>query len=188
MTVHDFKEQLEYSHGRSDQPYWQEIYRQAFPDMRHMLDLRHNGWHQRAGRDRMIVLSSGRSIYIDEKVRRRAYPDIVVEVWSTYPKNGREPYPPEASSATEGWGQKPLDCDYLAYGFEPTQTCHLIPFLGLRAAWAKRHLEWIEQASQRVSGFRWVVADNGRYNTISIAVPTETLLVQINDALTIIWR
>lgn len=52
MTVHDFNEQLEYSHGRSDQPYWQEIYRQAFPDMRHMLDLRHARRRNQAVKER----------------------------------------------------------------------------------------------------------------------------------------
>lgn len=184
---HDFALSLEYSHRQADQPYWQEVYKQAFPDMMTTLDLRHDGWQQRAGRDRAIVLSSGRMIFVDEKVRTESYPDILVEVWSTYPKNGTEPYRP-VPVAKEGWGQKPLDCDFMAYAFEPTQICHLIPFLGLRAAWAKRHLEWIDKAALRADGFRWVVAPNERYNTISIAVPTKTLLAQINDALTVTWR
>jgi hypothetical protein len=186
-SSHDFNAQLTYSHSQADRPYWHGVYQQAFPDMQHMLDLRHNGWHQRAGRDRMIVLSSGRAIYIDEKVRRKSFPDIAVEVWSTYPKGGEQPYRP-VKNATEGWGQKPLDCDYLAYAFEPTKTCHLIPFLGLRAAWEKRHLDWIQQASRGVNGFRWVVASNQRYDTVSIAVPIGTLLAHINDALTVTWQ
>jgi hypothetical protein len=184
---HDFNDQLAYSHSQADRSYWQKVYRSAFPDMRHTLDLRHDGWHQRAGRDRMVILSSGRTIFVDEKVRSKSYPDIAVEVWSTYPKGGQEPYPP-VKGATEGWGQKPLDCDYLAYAFEPTQTCHLIPFLGLRAAWSKHHPDWIQQASRRVNGFRWVPAPNQRYDTVSIAVPIGTLLAHINDALTVTWR
>lgn len=76
MSVHDFNDQLAYSHSQADRSYWQEVYRQAFPDMRRTLDLRHDGWHQRAGRDRMVILSSGRTIFIDEKVRSKSYPDL----------------------------------------------------------------------------------------------------------------
>jgi len=186
MTTYNFAEQLDYSHRQSDAPWWNEVYRQAFPDMIHSLDLRHQGWHQNAGRDRMIVLNSGRSIYVDEKVRTEAYDDILFEVWSTYPKNGRAPFR-RVPGASEGWGIKPLDCDFLAYAFEPSRTCYLFPFLGLRAAWAKHAPMWIGKATDNEGGYRWIVAPNQRYNTISIAVPTRILQECVNDALTICW-
>lgn len=186
MTVNDFGERLRYSHGQSDAPYWPAVYRQAFPDMVHLLDLRHDGWHQRAGRDRAVILESGRSVYIDEKVRSQDYQDILIEVWSTYPKNGSRPYPVTAGAAP-GWGVKPLDCDFLAYAFERSRICYLLPFLGIRAAWAKHGAMWRSKATNDEGGFRWVKALNRTYNTISIAVPTKILQDCVNDALTVCW-
>lgn len=185
--IHDFDDSLRYSHGQSDQPWWGEVYRRAFPDLATLVDLRHDGWHQRAGRDRAIVLSSGRTVYVDEKVRSEAYDDIAVEVWSTYPKDGTRPFPP-VDGATAGWARKPLDCDWLAYAFVPTQTCVLIPFLGLRAAFEKSRATWISNADQGSNGFRWVCAQNRRYQTVSIAVPIWILNDAITDAMTVCWK
>lgn len=193
MTVHNFDESLAWSHRQSDQPWWEIVYRRAFPDMVSMVDLRGDGWHQRAGRDRAIVLSSGRTVYVDEKVRTVAHDDILVEIWSRYPLNGREPYPQNEHNggpvrgAEPGWARKPLDCDWLAYAFVPTATCYLIPFFGLRAALAICLAPWIGYANNRSKGFRWVSAKNDRYQTISIAVPIPALKQAIDNALTITW-
>jgi len=183
---HDFAASLTYSHSQADQPWWEQVYRRAFPDFVAMVDLRRDGWHQRAGRDRAVVLASGRTIYVDEKVRRKAYDDVAVEVWSTYPKNGRPPYPPVVG-AEPGWARKPLDCDWLAYAFAPTRTCYLFPFLGVRAAFAAYGSKWIAAATTERDGFRWCVADNRRYDSISIAIPVATLRAAINDAMTVTW-
>lgn len=186
MTVHDMGRSIAYSHEQSDQPWWEPVYRRAFPDMASMVDLRHDGWHQRAGRDRAIVLSSGRTIYVDEKVRTAAYDDTLVEIWSVYPKTDGPPYRPVAG-ARHGWARKPLDCDWLAYAFVPTATCFLLPFLGIRAALEKSKWVWAKSATEKTDGFRWVVAENSRYNTISIAVPTWILRDAITDAMTVYW-
>ncbi len=182
----DFDKQLRKSHAHSDEPYWKEVYRRAFPDMVQLFDLRHDGWHQRAGRDRLVMLASGRPIYVDEKVRSEVYPDIAVEVWSQYPKDGTKPYPARPG-AVLGWGAKPLDCDFLAYAFAPAKTCYLFPFLGIRAAFAKHRMMWRDKATVNEDGFRWVEAPNRRYNTISIAVPTSILQTCVSDALTVCW-
>lgn len=187
MSVHDFDERLSFSHGQSDRDWWEIVYRRAFPDMVSMVDLRKDGWHQRAGRDRAIVLSSGRTIYVDEKVRGERYSDILIEIWSVYPKGGREPYPPLGRDEKEGWGRKPLDCDWLAYAFVPTATCHLLPFLGVRSAYEKHQAAWRIAARDRSDGFRWVSAENRSYQTVSIAVPIATLYAAVNDAMTVKW-
>lgn len=186
MTVHDFGDRLRFSHSQADQPYWLEVYKQAFPDMVTCVDLRHDGWHQKAGRDRAIVLSSGKTIYVDEKVRAKAYEDILLEAWSTYPLDGEPPYPPR-SGAVPGWATKAQDCDYLAYAFEPIQTCYMFPFLGVRAAWRKHCLTWRDKADIKEDGYRWVEALNSRYKTISLTVPISALNLYIQDALTISW-
>ena len=46
---------------------------------------------------------------------------------------------------------------------------------------------WIGKATGSEGGYRWIVARNQRYNTISIAVPTRVLQDCVNDALTITW-
>ena len=186
MTVHDFAERLAYSHDQADKPWWKTVYERAFPDMVSMVDLRHDGWHQRAGRDRAIVLSSGRTIWVDEKVRGESYDDIAVEVWSQYPKDGVQPYR-QVDGAKPGWAREPKDCDWLAYAFEPTSTCFLFPFLGVRAALEKHKRDWVDHANTETDGFMWVVAENRRYKTISIAVPVWILQGAITDAMTITW-
>lgn len=184
--THDFAASLAYSHEQADQPWWDTVYRRAFPDFTTSVDLRADGWHQRAGRDRAIVLTSGRTVYVDEKVRSEAYDDVAVEVWSVYPKAANPPYPP-VPSAKPGWARKPLDCDWLAYAFVPTQTCYLFPFLGVRAAFASYGSVWVEAATAKRDGFGWVVAKNNRYDTVSIAVPIWTLRSAIADATTVTW-
>jgi hypothetical protein len=187
VTIHDFDSSLAYSHGQADSPWWQTVYRRAFPDHVALVDLRHDGWHQRAGRDRAVVLSSGQTIYVDEKVRRKSYDDIAVEIWSVYPKRGFAPYPAVAG-ATPGWARKAMGCDWLAYAFEPARTCYLFPFLGVRAALEKHRSLWAANATKGEVGFRWVVADNERYNTVSIAVPIWILNEAIHEAMTITWE
>lgn len=187
MTVHDFNRSLAFSHDQADAPWWDTVYRRAFPDLATVVDLRHDGWHQRAGRDRAVMLSSGQTIYVDEKVRSETYEDILIEVWSVYPKNGVVPYRTVAG-AVPGWARKPMGCDWLAYAFVPARTCYLFPFLGVRAALEKHSAIWIQKATDREIGFRWVVADNKRYNTISIAVPIWILTEAINQAMTITWQ
>lgn len=198
MTVHNFDESLAYSHSQSDQPWWQQVYRQAFPDMVSMVDLRADGWHQRAGRDRAIILSSGRALYIDEKVRTRDYGDMLLEVWSKYPHIGRPPYPDRHDDGTAvewrngrraepGWAMKPIDCDWLAYAIEPTATCYLIPFFGLRAAMAKSLDRWQRHATAKRHGIAWRVSKNRDYLTVNIVLPLDLLKKAIEAALTVTW-
>ena len=197
MTTHDFRERLDFSHRLADAPWWEPVYRRAFPDFVTMVDLRQDGWHQRAGRDRAIVLSTGRTLYVDEKGREKDWPDVAVEIWSQYPKGQRQARYPRRPGAIEGWSRKPLDCDFLAYAFVPSRRCHLFPFLGVRAAVVKHGAQWGQEAasnfesSQRGqrphTGLRWIHSPNRSYDTISLGVPLAQFLAAINDALTITW-
>lgn len=195
--THDFNAQLAFSHGLSDEPWWEIVYRRAFFDFKAMVDLRDNGWHQQAGRDRAVVLSTGRTLYIDEKGRREEWPDVLVEIWSVYPPGPPVEDYPKVAGAKEGWSRKPLDCDYLAYAFVPSEICHLFPFLGVRQAVVKYGQAWraeaVEnhrrrQSGQRPTGVQWVRAPNKTYNTISLAVPVGRLWSAVTDTLTVSWR
>lgn len=168
MTVHDFKTSLARSHAYSDAPWWLDVYRSAFPTLIGCHDLRADGWAQRGGMDRLLVLSSGKTLTVDEKVREKDWPDVLLEYWS------------DAGNKTPGWIAKDLACDFIAYAFVPSQTCLLLPFHQLRLAWHQHRGEWVRN-------YQIVRADNGRYVTVSVAVPKDELMRRIGEAMSISW-
>jgi hypothetical protein len=167
--VHDFHDSLELSHAYENAPWWDEIYRQAFPGLRSSVSVRRDGWAQRAGIDRVLTLASGKVVKVDEKVRGKAWPDILLERWS------------DEARGIAGWIQKTLDCDYIAYAFIPTATCYLLPFLTLRRAWLENGRQWIEQYQPPIR------AHNKGWVTVSVAVPIDVLMAAMNDAMRITW-
>ena len=74
--IHDFKTSLALSHEHANAPWWEEIYQQAFPNMQGHMSVRDDGWAQRGGIDRVIVLASGKVLTVDEKVRSEVWPEI----------------------------------------------------------------------------------------------------------------
>ena len=175
MTVHDFHEKLAKSHEYENAPWWREVYAKAFPGFMAMVSVRKDGWAQRGGIDRIVTLTSGKTITIDEKVREKSYPDILLERWSD--KHKKIP----------GWVQKDLACDFIAYAVAPTQTCWLLPFPTLRAVWIANGRNWIVQAESGADGFRIVDAQNKGYVTESVAVPVDILLGALTQGMTVHW-
>ncbi len=176
MTVHNFKASLAKSHAYEDAPWWREVYSQAFAGLAAMVNTRDDGWAQRAGIDRVVTLKSGRTFTVDEKVREKDWPDVILERWS------------DTRRQTPGWIQKPLAIDYLAYAFVPSQTCLLFPFPLLQRAWRQNGREWIDLAERDSSGYRVVNAQNEGWVTQSIAVPREDLLSAIRGAMVLSWK
>lgn len=168
MTVHKFRQSLAASHSHSDAPWWEEIYREAFPTFAGMVNVRDPGSGQRDGIDRHIALTNGRTITVDEKVRETDYPDFCLEYWSVKHKSNR-------SYDEPGWIAKDLRCDYIAYAFAPSGRCYLLPFPLLRRAWRYNHADWVARYFQ-------VEADNGHYRTISVAVPIAVVLNAVTGA------
>lgn len=169
MTVHSFHASLARSHAYSDAPWWLDVYRNAFPTLVGCHDMRADGWAQRGGMDRLLVLSSGKTLSVDEKVRERDWPDVLLEYWS------------DEEERAPGWIAKDLACDFIAYAFVPSQTCLLLPFHQLRLAWQRHRKEWVAAHKQ-------VRADNGRYTTVSVAVPKDELMRRVGEAMSISWR
>ena len=163
---HDFNQCLELSHAAEDLPIWEEVYQKAFPTMQTMLNHRQDGDHQRVGIDRSVILSNGKQILIDEKVRPKPYPDILLEVWSD--KKRRKP----------GWVAKDLLCDYIAYAVLPLEVCYLLPVPQLRLAWRRKGLDWYN------NNFK-PQAKNKGYVTECVVVPADELLSEINSALVV---
>lgn len=165
----DFKTDLAYSHSLEEAGWWEQVYRLAFHNYESMASVRQDGWAQRGGIDRIITLSSGKTLAIDEKVRRKDYGDILIEFWSSY------------EHKTPGWIEKDLACDYIAYAFEPSKRCYLLPFIDLQRAWRLYKDNWVKDYGTKK-------ADNKTYTTISCPVPIKELQIAVANGLRIDWR
>jgi hypothetical protein len=168
VTVHSLHPSLERSRGFATAPWWEPVYREAFPSFEGMTYVNRDGSGQRDGIDRLIALTSGRTIAIDEKVRERDYPDFCLEYWSVKHKGAGQRDKP-------GWVAKELRCDYIAYAFVPSGRCYLLPFHDLRRAWRRHHREWVD-------AYREIRADNHFYETVSVGVPIGVVLRAMSDA------
>ena len=166
--VSNFQQDLKFSHAQSEQPFWREVYKQAFPDMINMTDVRKDGWAQRAGIDRIITTASGSIYRIDEKTRRHAYNDFLLEFISNDVKQ------------TPGWICKDLDCQFIAYAILPQKHCYLWPVVPLQRAWKQNGENWIKQY-----GYRY--AQNQGYRTINCPVPMVELMRKISVAMFFRW-
>ena len=161
--THDFQEQLRYSEAMSHESFWQKIYEKAFPNMVSNMLASGDVKSQRMGIDRVVLLNNGKSLYIDEKKRRKDYDDILLEHISI------------STTGAPGWMEKNLAIDYLAYAFMPSQRVYLFPWPILRRAWLYYKDQWIDNYNR-------VPAINNGYETISVAVPIAVLLNAVKTA------
>ncbi|MBT9173486.1 MAG: hypothetical protein DDT21_01887 [Syntrophomonadaceae bacterium] len=161
---HDFKQQLAWSEAQGHEPFWDAVYRKAFPDIVNHLLCSGDTVGQRNGVDRIVYLRNDKILRIDEKKRVKDYPDILLEYVSV------------DTTGAPGWIEKDLTIDYLAYAFMPSKTCYLFDWLMLKRAWRKYGEEWKAKYKPPV------VAKNITYNTVSVAVPIVILRQAISTA------
>lgn len=167
MTA-NFDDDLGFSHQQSDAPWWEEVYRTAFPLFKSMECVKDPGWAQTGGIDRFVFLRDGTYLKIDEKVRRRDYGDIFLEFMS------------DEQRQKPGWVVKPMTCDFIAYAFEPTRRCYLLPYQLLRRAWEIHGESWkAEYGIKR--------APNKSYVTLGVPVPYKILMVGIVSTMCVEW-
>lgn len=170
---HNFAESLAQSHAADSLPLWEEMYRAAFPTMEAMINHRQNGWHQKAGIDRSVVLACSRQILIDEKVRGKnkktgkVYDDILLEVWS------------DEERSEPGWVVKPLQAEYIAYAIAPLGKGYLLPVLQLQQAWARNGEQWTKRRVCRAENFY----RGNSWTTVSVPVPAKELFPAIGRCL-----
>lgn len=161
--THDFNERLQWSEAQSDEPFWDAVYRKAFPNMvNHMLGSG-DTQSQRMGIDRVILLGNGKTLYIDEKKRGKMYNDILLEFLSV------------DTTGAVGWIEKDLSIDYLAYAFMPNRRVYLFDWQMLRRAWLTFGEQWKQQC-------KIIIAKNKNYNTHSVAVPIKELRRAVSSA------
>ena len=166
MLKNDFHRDLQFSHSAEDLPLWGVIYNKAFPGNHGFANMRDNGQTQYLGIDRTIILSSGKAIYVDEKIRRKDYGDILIEYISNDQKK------------TKGWAEKPLFCDYIAYAILPSKMCYLMPVPQLQKAWLENKQIWLSMYGKKE-------AENRYYKTINCPVPINVLFKAIGQTLRI---
>lgn len=157
---HDFRERLSYSEQASTEPFWELVYRTAFPNMVNQMPLSGDTAGQRKGHDRIVYLSNGHTITLDEKKRSQEWPDFLLEYISV------------DKTGAPGWMEKDLDIDYLAYAYMPIQRVYLLPWLPLRRAWRWYSEQWKEK-------YGTIRAHNQGYTTLSVPVPRQIVLTEI---------
>lgn len=167
-TIHSFQESLEQSAELALESWWEDIYRLYFPHFLSMSPPIEDGWGQRAGIDRIVLLKSGKQITIDEKVRYTDYGDILIEYWS------------DKERKVPGWGMRELDFDYIAYAVLPAKTCYMIPFDLLQSTVYNNAENWIKQ-------YGGIQAVNQNHTTVNMAVPTDILFNAMNKACGVKW-
>lgn len=169
-VVHQFRERLAFSEAAGHEPFWEAVYRKAFPNYVNSMPCTGDTTSQRMGVDRVIHLSNGKTLYVDEKKRGKIYGDILLE----YLSNDRTNAP--------GWIEKDLSIDYLAYAFMPNQKVYLFPWLLLRRAWIENRDSWHGFAKRNYGGFSYRQARNPGYYTHNMAVPMNQLFNAVNRA------
>ena len=153
--VHNFRADLARSHRAAQSPLWNDIYGLAFPDF-HSQVIEKDLALQRQGVDRLITLTSGRVVKVEEKQRYEEWPDILLEMWS------------DKEHRKKGWAAKPSVSDYLLYIFNPSHRCYLYPFDELLRVTRVNAEDWL-------GAYGWKKSPNIGYETWSIPVPFHVL-------------
>lgn len=170
MDHHDFQKQLQWSERAGHEPFWEAVYRKAFPNLVNLMPAGGDYESQRQGVDRVLLLSSGQVLKVDEKKRLERWPDILLEYVSVDRTN------------KPGWMECEKQIDYVAYAFMPDRRVYLLPWHLLRRAWIVHGEQWKQWGEDKVNGFRTVKAKNDGYFTWSVAVPIEKLYAAVNRA------
>jgi len=158
--MNDFHADLRYSHSQEVEDFWLSVYKSMFLDFHHVETVKDKKW-QFKGVDRVVYLSNGHFVHVEEKMRRKFYGDILLE----YIANDR--------TKSVGWIEKPLNVDYLIYGIiddrKNIRRAYVFPWAILQKAWRINKAKWVDS-------FGTISAKNRGYNTLSCPVPEKTLL------------
>ena len=168
--MNNFTAQLDRSEVISMDPKWEAAYRVVFPRFQSMNYHMGDGWHQRAGIDRTIVMTDSRIVRLDEKVREIDYGDILLEEY-TIDKYGIK---------AEGWVSKSSLSDYIAYLILPSGKLYLLPVLQLQAVW-----EIFGEEIKHIG--KMVEARNEWGTTVSWALKPEAIYEYINKVSRVKW-
>ena len=168
--THDFKSDLAFSHDLEGAEFWRECYNAFFPN--HAAVIRHSedGDWQRLGVDSSVIMPSSKVFTVDEKVRRRDYPDIALEEWSDFDRG------------IPGWIQKRLLSDYLLYVVLPAGRAYLLPVLQTQEAWRRHGEEW-KATREPITALNRDPRTGRAWESISWGIAPEELFPAIGECL-----
>ena len=162
-----FEDCYEFAEGGKCEPFWNDVYMKAFPNMTNQMRGKKEYCNsQIKGVDRIIYLENGKTLTIDEKVRKEVWSDIALEFISNDKFN------------TPGWMEKDLSIDYLAYAFLPLKRAYLFDWRMLKRAWNNYKTDWKNK-------YFIAKAENEGYVTHSVCVPIEVVLKSCQTAVII---
>lgn len=159
----DFHNDLDFSLDASNEQFIDCAYKHLFPhiiEIQKVNDLK----LQKQGIDKILITDSGKTILIDEKIRRRWYGDILLEEYSDF------------DNKIVGWLNKTKYTDYIAYIVIPAKVLYLLPFLLLQKVWLKNYHRWLEEYGRKF-------AINKTWKTSNIPIPINILLNEIKDSM-----
>ncbi len=129
---------------------------------------------QFAGIDKLILFSNGKTLKLEEKVRRKDYGDLLIEIiadnnFATYDHNTNvfESTQPRGI----GWGMKDYSSDLLFYFIETESKGFIFSWKKFQAIFKGYLPIWYKLALEKKQGFSLKIAKNKGYDTINIAVP-----------------
>lgn len=162
--MNNFNDCLKVSENSGLESFWDQIYRKAFPNItNHMRGQSNKCNSQNNGVDRIIYLENGKTLTIEEKVRTATWDDVALEYISNDIKK------------TDGWIEKDLYVDYLAYAFIPTKIVYLFDWRMLKIAWKENKEHWLNT-------YYIAKAPNEYYTTYSVCVPIDILYESCKNA------
>jgi hypothetical protein len=134
---------------------------------------------QFSGVDKIVVTQSGKVLRLEEKVRRKDWGDLLVEViadnrFAKYdPVNNSFEYEKKRGV---GWGMKEYSTDLLLYYFEESDTGYILSWKKFKAMFDAMLPTWYIYAQQKQFGFDLKVAKNKGYQSINIAIPKDIFI------------
>lgn len=164
LYINDFDEDLKYSLEAKKNEDFNNFYRLHFPVLKiKPITFEEYPQAQLNGIDKLIYLTNGKIIRIDEKVRRTAYPDYALELISN------------TKTGALGWLYK-CKSDYIMYYKEPIKEATILPYPLLVSVWVKNKDIWLKEYEIRT-------AHNKGYDSLFIPIPSDVLLYEIKNQL-----
>ena len=160
-SMNEFQADLAFSLEKNTDESINDRYFQAFPHLAGV-EVVTDIEIQKKGIDKVFHFESGNTANVDEKKRRFDYGDILLEEYSDFDKK------------KIGWLGRDKYTDYIAYIIEGKKL-FLFPFLILQRVWLNNYKEWIVRFGRKF-------ADNGNYRTSNIAIPTNILMDELQEA------
>lgn len=129
---------------------------------------------QYAGIDKLILFSNGKTIRVEEKIRRNDYGDILIELiannkFATY--EHKENNYQFTHLRGVGWGMKQYSSDLLFYFIESENKGFLFSWKKFQAIFKAFLPYWYEFALNKEFGFSLKTAKNKDYDSINLVVP-----------------